>query len=257
MTSQNPFLSHSPGPQTSKGKIRGKRKQTWASIIGGSALAVFGASRKNVSGVALAALGGYIAYRGLRSVRSTTGPVLVHRSFTINKPPQEIFQFWRNFENLPRFMQHLKSVKTTGDRFSHWVATGPLNTSVSWDAEITDERPNEFIVWRSVPGSEIANSGSVEFRPATFHGGTEITVTIQYDAPGGKLGSAFARIFGEHPEQQIREDLRRFKQLMEAGEIPTVVGQTSGRRTPWVRMMQAAENKREATMVREPQSNLA
>lgn len=235
----------------------GGRKQTWASIVSGSALAVFGATRKNASGAGLAALGGFLVYRGVRSARSANGPISIERSFTISKPPEEVFQFWRNFENLPRFMRHLNSVKTTGDRYSHWEAKGPLHSSATWDAEITDERPNEYIIWRSVPGSEIDNSGSVEFRPAPFHGGTEIHVALRYDPPGGKVGEAFARLFGEHPEQQIREDLRRFKQLMEAGEIPTTVGQPSGRRTPWVRMMEAAEHQREATAVREPQANLA
>ena len=234
----------------------GYRKQTWASIVGGSALAVFGASRRSVSGAGLSAIGGLLVYGGVRSARSS-GPIFVQRSFTIDKSPEEVFQFWRNFENLPKFMQHLNSVKTTGDRFSHWVARRPMNMSASWDAEITDERQNEYIVWKSVPGSEVENSGSVEFRPAPFHGGTEVHITIQYSQPGGKVGAAFARLFGEHPEQQVREDLRRFKQLMEAGEIPTVEGQSSGRRTPWVRMMHAAQDARESTTLREQQANLA
>ena len=218
----------------------GNRKKAWASILGGGALAVYGAARKSAPGTVLAALGGFLVYRGVRSVRSSISPIFVQKSVTINRPPEEVFQFWRNFENLPRFMQHLKSVKSIGNRYSHWEAQGPLHTRASWDAEITDERANEYIAWKSVPGSELENSGSVEFRPVPSHGGTEIRVTIEYHAPSGKIGKAFTRLFGEHPEQQVREDLRRFKQLMETGEIPTTVGQTSGRRTPFVRMIQAA-----------------
>ena len=233
------------------------RAQTWGSIIGGSALAVFGVSRKNMPGIGLAALGGLLLYRGVRSTMADTQPLFVRRSFTINKPVNEVFQFWRNFENLPRFMRHLESVTSTSDRFSHWKARGPMKSTVTWDAEITDEVPNEYIVWSSVPGSMVENSGSVEFRPATFHGGTEVHVSIRYDAPGGKIGSLFASMFGENPEQQVREDMRRLKQLLEAGEIPTVVGQTSGRRTAFVRMMQAAESHREATAVGGPREYLA
>ncbi len=233
------------------------RKSLWVAVAGGGALAVFGASRKTLAGVSLAAIGGLMVLSGARSLRNSPRRLYVHQSLHINQPVEKLYSFWRNFDNLPGFMQHVKSVRTTGTRFSHWVVTGPMNTTFSWDAEISAERENEYIVWRSLPGSTITNRGSIEFRNARGHEGSEIHVTIQYDAPGGRAGEAFASIFGENPEQQVRADLRRFKQLMETGEIPTTTGQSSGRRSPWVRMMQSAETEREATQVNEPKGNLA
>jgi uncharacterized membrane protein len=147
---------------------------------------------------------------------------------TINRSPQDLFNFWRNLENLPRFMRHLESVQNFGQR-SHWVARGPLGVRVEWDAEIYRERPNEMIAWRSLEGADVDNTGSVHFTPAPVGRGTEVRVVLKYDPPAGKAGAAVAKLFGKAPEQQIREDLRRFKQLMEAGEVPTTEGQTSCR----------------------------
>lgn len=224
--------------------------QSWATIVGGSALATFGATRRNWAGAGLAAAGGYLVYRGVRSTRHHVQPIHVERAFTINKPVEEVFQFWRNFENLPRFMRHLQSVQVTGDRKSRWQARAPMGINVTWEAEITDEQSNSYIVWTSLAGATIENRGSVEFRPATFHGGTEVRVAIDYRLPAGRLGAVIARMFGEEPEQQIREDLRHFKQLLEAGEIPTTEGQPSGRRTPWVRMVQAVTAEKRSLIQR-------
>lgn len=192
-------------------------------------------------GAAMAGAGGLLMYRGIRQQRTPhLQEVHVQRSISVDRPVEELFQFWRNLENLPRFMRHLRSVTKTSDRYSHWVARAPIGTSVEWDAEILEEEPNRYIIWRSLPGAMVPNTGSVMFRPASqYHGGTEIYVAIDFDSPGGKLGAKLATIFGENPEQQIREDLRRFKQLMEAGEIPTTEGQPHGRRTAFVRMVQA------------------
>ena len=143
----------------------------------------------------------------------------VKKSITINRPPEEIYSFWRDFRNLPRVMSHLESVEVTGDRESHWVAKAPAGMKVEWDAIITDDKPNELIAWRSVEGSEVQNSGIVRFQPAPGGRGTEIQVELQYNPPGGRLGGMIAKLFGEAPEQQIEEDLRRFKQLMETGVI--------------------------------------
>ena len=143
----------------------------------------------------------------------------VKKSITINRPPEEIYSFWRDFRNLPRVMSHLESVEVTGDRESHWVAKAPAGMKVEWDAIITDDKPNELIAWRSVEGAEVQNSGIVRFQPAPGGRGTEIQVELQYNPPGGRLGGMIAKLFGEAPEQQIEEDLRRFKQLMETGVI--------------------------------------
>lgn len=213
----------------------------WAAISTGAALAVFGASRKSWPGTAMAAAGGFLVFQGFRESHKSSRPIHVERSFTINKPVEEVFAFWRNFENLPRFMRHLKSVQTTSEGKSHWEARAPFGMSIGWDAEIIEERANDYILWRSLAGGSVEHRGSVQFRPAPFAGGTEIIVSLDYRPPVGKAGSMFARLFGENPEQQVREDLRRFKQLMEAGEIPTTEGQPSGRRSAFVRMMHAAK----------------
>lgn len=212
----------------------------YGAIATGSALAIIGASRRNLGGAVLAAAGGYLVYQGFWQSRTAMTPVHVEFSVTINKPVEEVFAFWRRLENLPRFMRHLRSVAATGDRTSHWEARAPLGTSISWEAEITDERENSYLVWRSLEGSVVDHRGSVEFRTAPANRGTEIIVAIDIRPPAGKLGAGLAALFGEHPEQQIKGDLRRLKQLLETGEIATTEGQPSGRRSAFVRMMQAA-----------------
>jgi uncharacterized membrane protein len=143
--------------------------------------------------------------------------IRVEQSTVINRPREEIYAFWRSFENLPRFMDHLEAVQVLDDRRSHWVARGPAGTRVEWDAEIHNEIANELIAWRSLPGSEVDHAGSVHFTPIP-NDGTEVRVILRYDPPAGKVGAAVARLFGEEPSQQVAEDLRRFKQVMEAGE---------------------------------------
>jgi uncharacterized membrane protein len=157
-----------------------------------------------------------------------TGKVHVTKALTINKSASELYEFWRRFENLPNFMRHLESVTTTGDKTSHWKAKAPLGQSVEWDAEITSEVPNQRIGWKSLEGAFIPNSGVVEFLP-TRDRGTVVKVTMTYEAPGGKIGEWIAWSLGEEPGVQIAEDLRRFKRLMETGEVITIEGQPSGR----------------------------
>src|ERR1043165_315096 len=147
------------------------------------------------------------------------GMMHVQHSLVINAAPQELYQFWHNFENLPNIMKHLESVRVTDERRSHWVAKAPAGTSVEWDAEITEDRPNELIAWRSLEGSDVDNSGSVRFEPAPGGRGTIVRVEINYTPPGGALGSLVAKLFGEEPGQQAQESLRAFKQLMETGEL--------------------------------------
>jgi uncharacterized membrane protein len=138
---------------------------------------------------------------------------------TINRRRDEIYHFWRNFENLPRFMEHLESVRTTGERRSHWKAKAPLGSSVEWDAEIIEDRPSELIAWQSLPEADIPNTGSVRFRDAAGGRGTEVVVELNYQPPGGKMGALLAKLFGEEPEQQVKSDLRRLKQVLEIGEV--------------------------------------
>jgi uncharacterized membrane protein len=154
----------------------------------------------------------------------------VKESITIDKPIEEMYAFWRALENLPKFMQHLKSVRVLDDRRSRWIAKAPARMRVEWDAEINNEVPNQVIGWRSLPGADVVSAGSVNFDDAGPDRGTRVTVHLQYDPPGGRLGSWFATLFGEEPSQQIREDLRRLKRLLETGDVLTTDGQPSGRK---------------------------
>jgi uncharacterized membrane protein len=154
----------------------------------------------------------------------------VTRAITIDRSPEELFQFWRNFENLPRFMNHLKSVEVKSDTRSHWVAKGPANSDIEWDAEIVNEHRNEMIAWQSCEGADVENAGSVRFTPATGGRGTVVKVELKYDPPAGVLGATVARLFGEAPEKQIAIDLGRLKQFLETGEIARTEGQAAGRK---------------------------
>ncbi|HYE76242.1 MAG TPA: SRPBCC family protein, partial [Blastocatellia bacterium] len=156
-----------------------------------------------------------------RDPRETTetGGIRVKNSLIINSSPEELYKFWRNFQNLPRFMNHLESVQVTGDKRSHWVAKAPAGATVEWDAEITEDRPNEMIAWRSLEGADVDNRGSVRFERAPGGRGTIVKVDIEYNPPGGVIGAGIARLFGEEPSQQVQSDLRRFKQVIETGEV--------------------------------------
>jgi uncharacterized membrane protein len=215
--------------------------ERWASSIGGGALALYGVTRGSLGGIALALLGAALVQRGvtghcnvyeamnfstagdvgLRNSENVSVPAergtRVEKSVTINRPASELYSFWRNFENLPLFMNHLESVRSMGGERTHWVAKAPAGTTVEWDAEVYNEKQNELIAWRTLEGSQVASAGSVRFEESPEGGTTTVRVTLKYDPPGGKLGSLVATLFGENPEQQIDEDLGRFKQLMEAG----------------------------------------
>lgn len=143
----------------------------------------------------------------------------VKRSITVGRPRAEVYSFWHDFQNLPRFMKHLESVTVTGNGRTHWTAKAPAGSSVEWDAEITADQPNELIAWHSLGDADVSNSGMVRFTEAPGGRGTEVHVDLRYDPPGGALGALFAKMFGEEPGGQIADDLRRFKQVMEIGEI--------------------------------------
>ncbi|HEX5575893.1 MAG TPA: SRPBCC family protein [Gemmatimonadales bacterium] len=145
--------------------------------------------------------------------------IKVEKSVVVNRPAQELYRFWRNFENLPRFMDHLESVTVLDENRSHWVAKAPAGTKVEWDATIHNEIENQLIAWRSLPGADVDNAGSVHFTPSAGGAATEVRVVLSYDPPAGKLGAAVARLFGQEPSKQVEDDLRRFKQVMEAAEV--------------------------------------
>ena len=159
----------------------------------------------------------------------TSGSSVVEtvQTIAVNRSPEECYRLWRDFENLPRFMKHVGSVQVSGEGRSHWVAKGPAGVTVEWDAELMEDSPNR-IAWRSLPGGDVENSGLVEFQPATQGHGTIVKATVRYAPPAGAAGAAIAKLFGEEPSIQAKTELRRFKAVLETGEVPTIDGQSSG-----------------------------
>lgn len=179
---------------------KGRLAAVTASVIGVTALDIYTAQK-------------------LSTMPGQHGGVAQVNTVTISRPPEEVYRFWRDFNNLPRFMDHLESVQVIDDRRSHWVANTRTGATVEWDAEITEDRPNQFIAWRSLDGADVDNWGTVRFDPAPGQRGTEVRVEIEYNPPGGALGAGVAKIMGDAPEQKIKGDLYRFKQVMETGEV--------------------------------------
>lgn len=224
-----------------------------ASTTAGGALIAYGVKRKDWVGALLAVAGGALAYRGATghcqlydaldvntNERSLTEraknkasnwleqTVEVNKTVTINKPAAELYKFWRNFENLPQFMDHLEAVKVIDDKHSEWTAKAPLGMQVNWKATITNDMENRRINWQSDEGADVPNRGMVEFTE-TKDRGTIVKVSLKYEPPAGKIGELAAYFLTEEPDTQVEEDLRNFKRLMETGEVITVEGQTSGR----------------------------
>jgi uncharacterized membrane protein len=205
--------------------------------LGAGALLLFAsASRRSAISALLAVSSAPLLYRGIRgqwpavnrvsdlyntkAAPGGTRGVHVRESIRLQLPIAEVYAYWRRLENLPRFMTHLDRVTQTSDVQSHWVAVGPAGLTVEWDAEIINEAENKRIAWRSLPGSDVVTAGTVNFAPRRAGRTTEVSVHLQYAPPAGRAGAVIASLFGREPSQTIREDLRQFKQLLEAGEIP-------------------------------------
>jgi uncharacterized membrane protein len=202
----------------------------WSAMITGGAIALVGLSKRSNSGVAIATAGGLLSYAGAKA--GTRHRELIARSsILLNCTPEEAYQFWSKFENLPLFMRHLESVNLLSETRSRWIAIGPLGRRIVWDAEIAFDRKDDVIAWRSLPDSEIYVDGIVKFRNAPANRGTIITVVVVYQPPAGSIGGALAKILGKDPNFMMRQDLRRLKALIEAGEIPTIEGQSHGPRS--------------------------
>lgn len=167
----------------------------------------------------------------------TSGVSQVEKSIAVNRSPEECYRFWRDVENFPRFMKNVEEVRDLGDRRIHWKAKGPAGLPVVWNAELYADEPNEYLAWRTLPGADIDHEGIVRFDHAPGGRGTIIRVSMQYRPPGGAAGNMVAKLFGEDPSRQIDENLRRFKWLIETGEIPTTVGQPAGRRGTMNRLL--------------------
>ena len=218
------------------------------SLAAGTGLALYGLSRRSLGGVLLALLGGALIKRGVtghcemysalgvnsRQLNTETGVpgnkgIKVTKSITVGRSPQEVYHYWRKLENLARFMDHVESVTEIDDRRSTWIVKGPMATNLEWTAQIITDREGELISWESLPGAEVQNAGSVRFE-STGDGQTEVRVSLQYQPPAGVLGAAVAKLFGEDPEQQLDEDLARFKKLIE-GEAAGMVATQNGTHT--------------------------
>ena len=196
-------------------------------VFGATALVAYGLTRRSKAGTALAAAGGLLAYKAAQASSTTAD---THAVFLVNASSEQAYGLWRNFAGLPRFMVHLKSVRELDGGRSEWVALGPGQREIRWNAEITEDTPSQRIAWRSLPNSDVQTSGSVDFRADPQRRGTFVSANVQYGLPGGALTSGLATLFGKNPEFVVREDLRRFKQLLESGEVPTTRGQTHGPR---------------------------
>lgn len=209
--------------------------ERWGALVAGGSLAAFGLSRRTTPGMALAAAGGAMIAKSLVGGKLLGGgdsgqaSVAVERAVTVDRPIGELYAYWRDFTNLPSVMSHLTAVTVIDERRSAWTAKAPLGGHVEWEAEIVDDRPNERIAWRSLPDADVPNSGEVRFRVAPGDRGTEIVVRLRYEPPAGVVGKSVAKLAFEEPDQQIREDLRRFKAIMETGEAPSTEGQPSAR----------------------------
>jgi uncharacterized membrane protein len=222
------------------------------SVVLGAALVTLGLRRRGPAGIVAAVVGGALVHRGAtghcpvygamgvstgsseavldRPSRGITGraatvnarrAIKVERTVTIEAPRAELYAFWRDFTNLPRFMEHLVSVTLEAGGRSHWVAKAPAGQTVEWDAVLVNDVPDSIIAWKSVGHPDVANAGAVNFSDAPGGRGTIVKVSLDYEPPGGRLGALVARLFGEEPDRQVREDLRKFKQLIETGEVTT------------------------------------
>jgi uncharacterized membrane protein len=211
--------------------------ENWLALSTGALLLLVGVSRRSVIGACLAVSSVPLLYRGITgrwpdvlngcvppdSTKTAVGGergVHVRESIRLEVPVADVYRFWRRLENLPRFMTHLNRVTETPGGTSHWVAAGPAGFTVEWEAEVINEKENQLIAWRSLPGSDVVTAGSVTFDTVRAGRCTQVSVHLQYAPPAGKAGAFVASLFGREPSQTVREDLRHFKQLLEAGEIP-------------------------------------
>ena len=218
--------------------------ERWASLVGGGALVLMGLKQRSLRGILTSLVGGGLIYQGaknkstVKQVQQKLGEateaskdqrITAEKTVIIEKSPEELYNYWRNFENLPIFTDYLESVTVYDQQRSHWVAKTPVvDQAIEWDAIVVQDRPNEFIGWSSVEDADIDHSGFVRFRPATGGRGTEVKVVMEYSPPGGAMTANIAKLFDTEPEQQLGQMLSRFKQLMEAGEIATTEGQPQG-----------------------------
>jgi uncharacterized membrane protein len=219
----------------------------WLYGLGGAALLIWGWKQRSWRGTLLSSVGvdllnwsltghylhealGMVALtsKGLAAIVPHQLGVRVNRSIMVNRPVDEVYRFFRDFKNFSRFMTHVNDVREADETYSRWFVKGPAGMELEWDAEIISDEPNKLISWRSINSPEVESAGSVRFERAPGDRGTFVRVSLNYMPPAGALGAAIAKLFGEEPEAQIKEDLRRLKQILEAGEVATTKGQPMG-----------------------------
>lgn len=243
--SESTATPRTPAEFVSSSQPSAAKVERIACLVAGGVLAGLGLRRRGPLGALAGVLGAAFLWRGVRGhfgIAERMGAlpeesdrlpwqrqIFVRETIAIMRPREEVYAFWRNFENLPRFMRHLEAVQVETERLSHWEAKGPIGKNARWDAEVTVDQPNEIVAWRSLGGSQVENAGEVHFADAPGGRGTIVTVQLTYRPPAGVLGAAFARLFGEEPHGQIADDLRRLRSILEVGEAPTTQGQPSDR----------------------------
>jgi uncharacterized membrane protein len=241
MLTYTPFGNRAPGNpglrgnplEGSIGPVNVGEAERYGSIVGGAALAVAGIARRGFPGLLLAAVGGLFIMRGLGGhcrlydaigvatntpsrpgVPDHTGRK-IDTSILIARPPEELFRFWRNLENLPEFMENIEAVKILNDRLSHWTLRTPGGQRLEWDAEIVNEHRGEMLSWQTLPGADIQSAGTVRFIPVNHGAATRVRLVLEFHLPGGAVGAQLARFFGHDPEAQLDLDLARLKEMIE------------------------------------------
>jgi uncharacterized membrane protein len=237
MSTASIFQKESAGSQ----RLAGIRR--WGALLGGGALAVYGLTRRSAAGVAMAATGGLLAYVGA-TVDHLPKEIESYNSILVNCSREEAYRFWHDANQLPLFMRHLESFSKIGERQYRWTVLGPTGSRITWDTEMWTEREPELIAWRSMPDNPVNVEGSVEFRTAPANRGTIVEFRMHYGPLSGFAGKAIAKIFGQYPDFILEQDLRRFKALVETGEIPTTEGQSHGPRSAVVAIARLADPSR-------------
>jgi uncharacterized membrane protein len=225
-----------PGPRA----VNVGLKERWGSLFSGGVLVAAGLRKRSLGGAVMAAAGGELIRRGvtghchiysaLHISSAEDAPLHAVSSVLVTRPAGELYAYWRDFNHHPRFMVHLESVTTTLEGRTQWTLSGPLHSHIEWESEVVDEQPNKRIAWRTTEGSELPHSGVVTFEPAPAGRGTIVRVEIAYE-PRAAAAAVLGKVLGFSPQALLDQDLRRFRQLMETGELSTLEGQTSGPRS--------------------------
>ena len=235
-------IARMPIANAGRGRTRSMSTPQWGALIGGGALAIYGITRKSPAGIALAASGATIALLGANQNASSRDSSAA-TTLLVNCSRQDAYRLFRDFENLPRFMNRLETVTVVDNRHSRWIAIGPMGRQIQWDAQITDDRENEYIAWQSLPGSDVQVDGSVQFKEAPAGRGTLITARLVFRPAPGR-NSSLAKFLSKGANFALRQDLRRLEALLETGEIPTIEGQPHGPRDVVTGVLRVADPTR-------------